>query len=359
MGGQERLFGAQVGVDFAPQTDLEGGEQWLLVEHLGTVPGEASRPVHTIDQVRDYLESPGSIVWLKLGNLSDTESDACVDSRIESAIVGNPAGDIGRMAEAVHAVGAEKEAKLSPRDFTSLIAYSVENNGTFYMHTDEGAVNKLAEAMKQDQLIMKMFPGLENFLGSPESAYELVMNPSFYQGEGDLRVTLLTYLLDPNFMGCGHLKKMFENAKEYGVSEKALRSLTRSFYQLLWDGPKEIRDKLLFPMLMGGHEEGAVLRVEVDMEAQEMTDETMIPAVVPSGDVVHMFVEHHQVQKFLARKLVWQLLSDVPIPLFADLDGQKVLARIDRLYKQGLDTTVIKLGPGLPIYGARLRQPRH
>ena len=86
------------------------------------------------------------------------------------------------------------------------------------MHTDTHAMEHLTEFLNEGYGAKRMKgKKFEN----AEEMYNYVMNPDPRE-----QVFLSRYLLDPRFVGCGHMKLMMSNPHVYGMSEKVLRSLS-------------------------------------------------------------------------------------------------------------------------------------
>lgn len=299
-----------------------------------------SRTVYSEKQIATYLSTPGVVKWISLGELLKSEFDACVDGRETNPIIGNPGGDVSRLAEAVIAVGAVAGRHFNPGEILKIFDWYVSKVGRFYMHTDEHAMHHLAEFLNEGYGARRM--GGKKFHTSYEM-YNYVINPDPRQ-----QVFLSRYLLDPRFVGCGHMKLMMSKPAQYGMSEKVLRSLSVAFFDMMWNVPEKSK-QLVYPCLPGDHKEGAVVNIVIADE--ELTEKTMVPMVAPTDNKISMFVNHPQVVKYMNKQVAY-LLAKEGKSLIKDLevDPDAVLLHMEHLQNEGVRQTVSALAWGLPVY---------
>ncbi|TXH00720.1 MAG: hypothetical protein E6P95_03120 [Candidatus Moraniibacteriota bacterium] len=305
-----------------------------------------AKKTFTNEEVASYLKQKGVVRWVKLGDLLNDEYDACVDGRETSPVVGNPGGDVSRLAEAVIAVGAVAGRHFNPGEILKIFDWYLSHVGRFYMHTDEHAMHHLAEFLNEGYGAKRM--GGKKF-HTPAEMYNFVTNP-----DPRLQVFLSRYLLDPRFVGCGHMKLMMTKPEQYGMSEKVLRSLSVAFFDTMWNVPE--RSKLLaYPMLPGDHKEGAVVSIVIPDE--ELTEKTMVPMVAPTDGKISIFVNHPQVVQFLNKKVAY-LLAKEGGSVIKDLavDPDAVVAHMEHLQGEGVRQTVSALAWGLPVYTFEMSQ---
>lgn len=299
-----------------------------------------AKKTYTQEEIAKYLQKEGVVRWVKLGEIFTNEYDACVDGRETKQVVGNPGGDVSRLAEAVIAVGAVAGRHFNPGEILKIFDWYLSHIGRFYMHTDEHAMHYLAEFLNEGYGAKRM--GGKKFHTASEM-YNFVCNP-----DPRLQVFLSRYLLDPRFVGCGHMKLMMTKPEQYGMSEKVLRSLSVAFFDTMWNMP-ERATQLAYPMLPGDHKEGAV--VSIVIETEELTDKTLIPMVAPTDGKISMFVNHPQVVQYLNKKVAY-LLAKEGKTIIKDLevDPDAVVAHMEHLQSEGVRQTVSALAWGLPVY---------
>jgi hypothetical protein len=304
------------------------------------------RKTYTQEEIASYLKQKGIVRWVKLGDIFSQEYDACVDGRETNPVVGNPGGDVSRLAEAVIAVGAVAGRHFNPGEILKVFDWYLSHMGRFYMHTDEHAMHHLAEFLNEGYGVKRM--GGKKFHTAQEM-YNFVTNP-----DPRLQVFLSRYLLDPRFVGCGHMKLMMTKPAQYGMSEKVLRSLSVAFFDTMWNVP-ERAGQLAYPMLPGDHKEGAVVSIVIPKE--ELTDKTMIPMVAPTDGKVSVFVNHPQVVQYLNKKVAYLLARDGKnIIKDLDVDPEAVMTHMEQLQNEGVRQTVSALAWGLPVYTFELGQ---
>lgn len=296
-------------------------------------------PVLSEGDLSHYLGDRRNVEWVKAGELLKSKYDACVDGRENKPIIGNPGGDIARLVEAIIAINEVTGRKFPPLEIESLFLWYLDHFGKFYMHTDDHAMEKLRVKLASDPRIMINFEDVD-------SLHDFIIKlPTDFRQP----LHLTRYLIDPEYVGCGHLKLMSLHPNRYLASIKVLRSLMMSFFDTMWYGQEDYKRKIYYPMLRGSHEERAVLVVKVDED--RINDDTWIPMVRPSDGIVSMFVEHPQVKEYLALKIVQEIAHEWMDRKLLDSNEQAALYETIRtLQDEGLRETVSALASGLPMY---------
>jgi len=299
-----------------------------------------SKKTYSHEEIAAYLSQKSVVRWIKLGDLLNSEYDACVDGRETNPIIGNPGGDVSRLAEAVIAVGAVAGRHFNPGEILKVFDWYLSHVGQFYMHTDSHAMEHLAEFLNEGYGAKRM--GGKKFHTAAEM-YNYVTDP-----DPRLQVFLSRYLLDPRFIGCGHMKLMMTKPEQYGMSEKVLRSISLAFFDTMWNIPDKSA-QLAYPCLAGDHKEGAVVNIVIPHE--ELTENTMVPMVAPTDGKISMFVNHPQVVQFLNKKVAYLLAKEGgSVIKDLDVDPVAVVAHMEHLQNEGVRQTVSALGWGLPVY---------
>lgn len=305
-----------------------------------------SKKIHSETEVAKYLAQSEVVRWVSLGELMKSEYDACVDGRETNPIVGNPGGDVSRLAEAIIAVGAVAGRHFNPGEILKVFDWYLGHIGRFYMHTDEHAMHHLAEFLNEGYGVKRM--GGKKFHTASEM-YNFVINP-----DPRLQVFLSRYLLDPRFVGCGHMKLMMTKPEQYGMSEKVLRSLSVAFFDTMWNVPGKA-SQLAYPCFPGDHREGAVVNIVIP--EHELTDKSMVPMVAPTNGKISIFVNHPQVVQYMNKKVAY-LLAKEGGNVIKDLnvDPSVVVSHMEHLQNEGVRQTVSALAWGLPVYTFEMRQ---
>ena len=295
-------------------------------------------------EVLDYLKVKRNVGWVRAEELLSSVSDACVDGRADSLIVGNPGGDIVRLLEAIVAVNSVTGFVFKPLEIEKIFRWYLHTFGTFYMHTDTHAMKALAKALRQDDRI-----GLK--VDSPDEMHEFIVNPPL---EFTQRIRLINYLQDPEYIGCGHLKLLASYPDRYGVSIKVLRSLVTAFFDTMWAGTDEEKKLLVYPMLRGEHNERALLVVRVGGE--RLSNETLIPMIRPTDGKISMFVECPQARDYMAFQIAERIAEHYLVGRIGGVDSLELYRKIAELQHEGVRETVSILATGLPMYTVEVSQ---
>ncbi len=305
--------------------------EWGLErEELG---GEESGPL-TAESIQRHVGDPSQVRWVRLAALLVNGKRSCVDGRDDQGVIGTPGGDLGELILALSAIEAVTGKELEDGAIPQLLLRELDTFGRFYMHTDTLAWTAFLQSVRSDARLVKEVPAVEDDAG---------WHAFFRRPPPAVRPLLLEHLLEPDNMGCGHLKLMLKNRDEYGVRPGLLRGLIRSFYELLWKGAPEVE----LATLSGHHDESAILAIHVD---EDLWDFTPIPLVSPSVGKNQAFVAHPQVAdrhrdyyvEFLRRQG-----SLVPLePRHTDALRQELHERGNR----HLLHTLHHLASGLPLF---------
>ena len=282
------------------------------------------RHVADVDQVR----------WTKAATLMLHGSQACVDGRDAHAIVGTPGGDAGELILALASVESITGRPLSDTDVERLFDAYLEAFGHFYLHTDGHALASLLDAVAADHPETEI-PDADD----RGKALAFVRNPPV-----ELRASLEQHLVEPNAVGCGHLRLMLREPERYEVRPGLTAAVLRMFFRRLWarDPAPE------YVVLEGGHAESAV--VSVGLDVQEVHAYTRIPLLSPRIEDTEVFVSHPQVARFIRRENVAFLLEELPLLGELGVDGQTFYETLDRLAARQLAATLEALAPELPHY---------
>lgn len=190
---------------------------------------------------------------------------SCVDPRSEYAVLGTPGGDIGEFIIALSAVEQLlqfefTEAQVKDLFEGAVLAFSENYRNRFYMHTDEAAIEKLKELSRFD-------------LKDPHAVYD--------------RSTFFQSIINPETVGCKHLRGMLENPGSYGVRDILVQGVIKSFYNLFLDRKNPLQSKLLLVVLKGNMEPGNMMNIYAPSECQDAA-----PLIIPSNNDGKSAVNH-------------------------------------------------------------------
>ena len=138
----------------------------------------------------------------------------------------------------------------------------------------------------------------------------------------------------------------------YGMSRKVLHGLMRAFFDVMWNGNKEQKENLVYRILEGDHNEGAVVEICV---AGTVDDETLIPMVRPNGREVSMFVVHPQVCEYMHRKVARALAASELFPGISPEQAEKIYETMQQMLSTEVRETVSRLALILPHYRFELK----
>lgn len=266
----------------------------------------------TKEQIRAHIEQDGNLRWVKMAELLQDSPESCVDGRGHEGIVGMPGGNAGEFVLALAALEQACGRRLPLEKMDEMLDKYIKKIGKFYFHTDDHTLHDA---------------------GLTAAQAEKGPAQSFEWGE------LLKKFSDPKGIGCGHLRLMIQNPEQYGVRSELVQSIIKSIYRSLWTS-----QDIEFVVLEGGHNEGAVVNVEIDDE--EIMNDTEIPAISPTVKGVQMFVNHPQAAEFMRKKISESIVAITG----ADCDQEKFGKVIRELGNRQLSATVGHLAKGLPVY---------
>jgi rhodanese-related sulfurtransferase len=295
-----------------------------------------------ITEVEDHVVDRTQIRWMKLAAFLLNGRTACVDGRDSQGVIGTPGGDAGEMSLALAAAEA-CGATLTPLCVRAVLRGWIEAFGRFYYHSDIGALNRMIAALRADPHIPEsLLPSRE----APPSAWRQFQRSP----PAELRSILLGHLVNPDHIGCGHLRLSMQRGDEYGVRPEIIQDVLRAFYEAQWEGLPEVE----FVVLGGGHEEGGVLLVTLE---EEIFPYTQVPLVPPTVRGVQMFVHHPQVTAYQREAIAHWLAAR---PFLPELKGRwkEVYEVLTRLAERQMGHTLSHLAVGLPIYEATFSADR-
>ena len=295
-----------------------------------------SRPC-TLEEVQDHFGHPRSVRWVRLASFFLRWRLSCIDGRDFSAIVGAPGGDTGQLALLFGAYERLSGKVLSRAQINELFRRRLDAFGHFSLHSDVHADHRLHAALLDDARIEAYREALE----LPEEWEVFLEAPP-----QEIRPALLEYLIDPAYVGCGHLRLMIENSETYGIRRALVEDLLRVFFEHRWHRAPECE----YDVLAGGHAEGAVVNVHV---TEDLRAYSRVPLVCPSLEGQQVFVNHPDVANYLRGKLVDWLCTQGDLLEGWGTEGRnELLDAIEGLRGHQLQQTLSHLAAGLPLFDA-------
>lgn len=289
----------------------------------------------TKSRIVDHVGDPQKVRRVKLAAFLLSTQTSCVDGREDRAIIGTPGGDAGELVLGLAAAERVAGSKMDLARVPEVTRAFADTFGGIYLHTDNQALNHLVRALKTDRRLegavsdLRTIDDWEGFLRRPPEA---------------LRSALIEHLMQPDHVGCGHLKLALLNADIYGVRPELIQSFFRAFYTGLWEGAADLE----WVVLGGDHAEGAVVNVTVEGDLWPFSE---VPMIAPSIGGVQMFVNHPQVVTYLREQSARFLSSRVSnlLPIGKG-DEKRLLAEIQGLAGKQTHETLKQLAGGLPLF---------
>ena len=282
------------------------------------------------DELRDHIGPAGGVRWVKLASMSTFGSFSCIDGRDDRAIIGTPGGDAGEFLATLAAVERVTGTVLDDAAVHDALLARIDTFGDFCRHSDTATFDAKVARLRADARI-------GDVLGTTAAeAFAFLRHPP-----AELQDVLLEQLVQPDDMGCGHVRLMLVHPDDYGIRRELVESFLRAFYRLWWAGAPELN----FTVLPGGHEEAAVVNVRL---REELWSLSRVPLVAPSCGGRQVFVNHPDVASYLRGKVV-ELHRRGLGPVAID-DAGAFRAALEDLATRQLLNTVGHLASGLPIY---------
>lgn len=277
-----------------------------------------------------------------------THSFSCIDGRGEEDSLGTPGGDMGEFLIALAIYHRHKsvlyKAETNVRQFFERYLKRVHGDKPFYMHTAQASVDALAAVLN---------------ISSDEVLYPKTR---------ELQDTLLTYLVQPQYMGCGHIGFMLSFPDEYLIPSNLVQEAVQIYYKILWgyDETYAAMGKMHYVVLQGCHEEMGILDVSTEIDILpkwkcSQADEPMplfpllTPTIKSATTSTQFFVVHTKAASLFRYKVVWFIKEELKA-ILPEMKKRLVKLDADRLAQKMLMLTAGRLAPTLSIYQAKICQ---
>ncbi|HJK98256.1 MAG TPA: rhodanese-like domain-containing protein [Polyangiaceae bacterium LLY-WYZ-14_1] len=321
----------------------DGGVLDRVLERPAPGHGSDGRPLTlpkgdrrlTRDRIVAHVGDVTKLRRVKLAAFLLSSQTSCVDGREDRAIIGTPGGDAGELLLGLAAVERVTGREVDLAEIPALTRAFADTFGGIYFHTDNHALNRLTRSLGTDRRFASAVASLHTI----DDWEDLLQRPP----EG-LRKGLLEHLVQPEHIGCGHLKLALTHPEAYGIRPALITGFFHAFFEGLWAGAPDLHQVVLG----GDHSEGAVVNVTVEGTLWPFTEVPMIP---PSIGGVQMFVNHPQVVAYLrdqtARFLCGRAAAHLPL---APADEEGLLRTIPELGATQALATLKALAGGLPVF---------
>ncbi len=284
--------------------------------------------------VEHHVGDPRNVRWIKLGALLTSVHCSCIDGRDDRGVVGTLGGDAGEFLLSLAALEQGAGVVLDEQTVAHMLIAHIDAFGQFYMHSDVDAFGRLRASIGEDaridvaQLDWADAEGVAAFLRHPDPA---------------IHDALLEHLVNPDHIGCGHVRLMRQHSAEYGIRPELVLWFLRAYFRRWWEGAPELNPTLL----PGVHEEAAVINIRIE---GTLCGPTPIPLVSPASDGRQMFINHPDVSAFMRAAFIRFHLSGYGA-LAVPADREEALRHAyTELGQRQLVATVSHLAAGLPVY---------
>jgi rhodanese-related sulfurtransferase len=285
--------------------------------------------------IEEHLGDPAKVRRVKLAAFLLATQTSCVDGREDRGIIGTPGGDAGELMLGLAAVEQLSGTQVDTGKVATITRAFADTFGGIYLHTDNHALNTLARSLKTDKRIAALVDQLrtiddwERFLRCPPE---------------QARPALLEHLVQPNHIGCGHLRLALTQPERYKLRPELLSAFFVAFFTELWEGATDLE----WVVLGGAHSEQAVVNVTVAGQLRPFTE---VPMLAPSIGGRQMFVNHPQVVAYLREQTAHFLETKAAnlLPL-GSRNRSKLTELIPALGAEQAQITLSTLARGLPIF---------
>lgn len=297
----------------------------------------------TEKEIIEHVGDPQTIQWIKVAAFMLHGRLSCVDGRDSAGVIGTPGGDIGEFI--IGLATAEKlcNKQFSKAEISTLMQRLLNNFGRFYMHTDTQSLDLMAEKMRSDPELLKPFATLTNvlafraFMRSPPQQY---------------RAAIMTHQLNPDHIGCGHIRRMVKFSVKYDVRQELVLDCLSNFFTKRWDGATDIE----YMALSGSHGEAGVVSIEMENSVESFS---RIPLISPSCSGKQMFVSHGQISSFLRRQKALWYCRQTDIIQLSNVAQQAFAPMMELLAERHASNTLSALAGNLPLYKLRFQDSHH
>jgi len=289
----------------------------------------------TREMIVEHVGDEAKVRRVKLAAVLLANQTSCVDGREDRAIIGTPGGDAGEFLLGLAAAEQVAGQTLDLAHTETLTRAFADTFGGIYFHTDNHALNRLVRSLRSDP---RVEPAVAN-LTSIDDWETFLRRPA-----RELRRPLLDHLMQPEHVGCGHLKLALTRPEVYGIRPGLITSFFESFYTGLWNGARDLH----WVVLGGDHAEGAVVNVTLEGDLWPFS---AVPMVAPSIGGVQMFVNHPQVVAHVRQQTSRFLQGPVGHLLPSGARGaQRLDGAIPELGAAQAQATLCALAGGLPVF---------
>ncbi|WP_456427282.1 hypothetical protein [Rhodocaloribacter sp.] len=291
-------------------------------------PPAKPQPSLTADALATHLaRMQEKVTHTPLPDLLAEQALHCVDGRNPSCVISAPGGNAGVFLLMLAALEASMKRPLSASGVDRLFHAYLDRFGHFYMHTDRLALEAL-------EATLAAHPGISALCCPYDAIEDLIFRPTIGQRE-----SLLRLLIQPEHVGCGHLRLMMLHGEAYGVRPELPEYFFAAFFNALWRGDRRV----IYDVLASDHRERAVVNVTSAGTFEEGT----LPRHCPLYEDLQVFLNFPQASAYLLRRhevffKEQGVLTEPAAETFASIQT--------RLAERQLRATLRHLAPNLPVF---------
>jgi rhodanese-related sulfurtransferase len=284
--------------------------------------------------VENHVGDPLEVRWVRMAALLLQGRHACVDGRDDSGVVGTPGGDAGEMLLTCAAIETLTGKRITRDKLEVLFAHTLDAFGAFYMHTDWDSLDLIIASLAKDKRLDATLASVTD---------PIAWRRFFASPPVGVRDIVLEHVLQPEHVGCGHIRQMWTNGELYGARPDLVRDFLDIYYRAKWRGAAEIE---LAP-LGGDHDEAAVLSIKLEGDIFPFSQ---IPLVTPACHGRQVFVSHPQVAAYYRHQYDEFACRQGDLISLAPKHAPELHALVDALGEKQTMLTLGKLAKGLPIF---------
>jgi hypothetical protein len=267
---------------------------------------------------------------IALEDLAGPVGVGCMDGRRSHCVTAAPGGSAGLLILLLASWEAARGRELPAPTIDWVFARYLDHFGTFYLHTDRAAQDRLARALAR--ALDRPLPPVDDLVRNPP--------PALRQALGDA-------LLVPDQLGCGHLRLLLEEPAAYRVRRGLTEAVLRGFFHRLWDGDA----RLTLEVLDGDHGERALARIRT--HAHGGPENGAVVAPCPAHGALQLFVHHPDAVAWLQARHA-EFMATSAVGLVPPDVVPACVARQRALGEHHMHTTLQRLAPGLPVFNVHI-----
>jgi len=298
----------------------------------------AEVPHISLQQVIEHIGTGDTIQWLKMAAFMVHGRLSCVDGRDDCGVIGTPGGDMGEFIIGLQVLEELLHRHITEAEAAILFQRRLDAFGRFYMHTDQLCIARLLNAMFADEFLAAR-------LKRPKDDFE-VANLIRAGIPMECRPRVMELLLEPDHIGCGHLRLLLTQSERYKVRRELVVLALKCFFYSMWEGAAGCD----YVALSGKHDERGVTNVTLTDEVHSFT---YIPLIPPSIQGKQVFVNHSQISSYLRHQLAEWFLSQTDVISLSKVACAAFAPNMDLLADWHVNNTLSELAKNLPMYSIK------